>query len=614
MQRKMSFRTKLLILFLAVGIIPLAVMGGVALWKTGHVLSSQASSHLESIREVKKAFLVDYFEILESQLLILRDDPYIRKALGELSRNGEQTGVMIKTPQWEQLASRFDPHFKDILQDNGWYDLFLVNTDGRIVYTVKRESDLGVVIPESDLKDSSLGYAFNKAQKQKTIISDFMPYGPSGGKPASFAMAPLKDESGQLLGYTAFQVPLAEINHIMQVRAGMGKTGETYLVGPDKLMRSDSYLNPVDHSVAASFANPVLGKVDTTASREALAGKTDTKIIMDYRGVPVLSAYGPIQIDGIDWALMAEIDVAEAFAPVKTLEWLLAVVAFLSVAAIVPTAFIIVKPLYHATTKLKDAAEELQVASEQQSTSTTEQATATSEISTTMEELLRSAKQISEATANAASGTESAHQVSRQGMISLEKAVDGTSLIGTKMENITQNILALSEKSQQMGLVLDIINELADQTTILSYNASIEAAGAGEAGTRFAAVAEQIMNLANKAGDSTKEIRYLVEDVQKSANKTVLISEEGMKAVDEGKSRIRDTAGHFETILKASEENMITAKEVEMTVSQQTTAIDQVTLAVKNVQVTADDVKSSTKQTLNTARQLLGMADELAQI
>jgi methyl-accepting chemotaxis protein len=102
--------------------------------------------------------------------------------------------------------------------------------------------------------------------------------------------------------------------------------------------------------------------------------------------------------------------------------------------------------------------------------------------------------------------------------------------------------------------------------------------------------------------------------VQKSTNKTVLITEDGVKATGESKKRIQDTATHFETILKVSEENMVTAKQVDMTVTQQTNSIDQAAEAIKNVQLTADDVKNSTKQTLNTAQMLLKMADGLAQI
>ncbi|MGD8845844.1 MAG: methyl-accepting chemotaxis protein [Desulfobacteraceae bacterium] len=614
MRQSMSFRTKLLILLLAVGLIPLALMGGIALWKAGSALSHQTFSHLESMREIKREFLIDYFELLESQLGILRDDPNTVKAIAEFEQLTSESGGEAATPRWMEAAARYDPHFKDILQDNHWHDILLINTSGRIVYSVSRRADLGLVIPTSDLKETSLADAFVQVKRRDTALSDFAPYGPARGTPTGFAMARVKVDSEQTAGYVAFPIPLDKITRIMQERAGMGKTGETYLVGSDKLMRSDSYLAPEIHSVAASFADPAKGMVDTRASREALSGIADTRIIRDHRGDSVLSAYTPVQLGTTTWALIAEIDVAEAFGPVNTLKWILAGVALLSLAAIVPAAFVIVKPLRRATTGLKGAAEKLQVFAQQQSTSTTEQVTATTEISTTMEELSKTAQQISTAAANAASEAESTHLESGKGMQSLEKAVDGISLIGSMMEKITENILALGEKSQQMGLVLEIIKELAEQTTILSFNAGIEAAGAGETGTRFGAVAEQIMNLANKAGASTKEVRQLIEDVQKSTNKTVLITEEGMKSVNEGKSRISDTAGHFEKILKASEENMVTAKETEMAVTQQTTAIGQVTAAVQNVQVAAEDVKGSTQQTLETARRLLDMAGGLAQM
>ncbi len=95
----------------------------------------------------------------------------------------------------------------------------------------------------------------------------------------------------------ALQLSLEAINNVMQQRDGMGKTGETYLVGSDKLMRSDSFLDPNGHSVQAAFAGTVASNgVDTEASREALAGKTETKIIIDYNGNPVLSAYAPLEV------------------------------------------------------------------------------------------------------------------------------------------------------------------------------------------------------------------------------------------------------------------------------------------------------------------------------
>ena len=90
-------------------------------------------------------------------------------------------------------------------------------------------------------------------------------------------MAPMRNSSGELAGYAALQIPLDKINKIMLLREGMGETGESYLVGQDLLMRSDSYLDPVNHTVEASFANPELGKADTEAVRHYLARQSEIR-------------------------------------------------------------------------------------------------------------------------------------------------------------------------------------------------------------------------------------------------------------------------------------------------------------------------------------------------
>ena len=162
------------------------------------------------------------------------------------------------TSEWDVLAEKYDARMKDIMHDNGWYDIFLIHTDGDIVYTVTRESDLGMVIPDSELLEQGIGKAFEIAkamEKDEIALADIAPYSPSGGAPAGFMMAQMRNEYGVLKGYVAFQIPLDKINAIMLQRDGMGKTGETYLVGQDGLMRSDSFLDSEGHSVAASFKN-----------------------------------------------------------------------------------------------------------------------------------------------------------------------------------------------------------------------------------------------------------------------------------------------------------------------------------------------------------------------
>ena len=142
----------------------------------------------------------------------------------------------------------------------------------------------------------------------------------------------------------ALQLSLDNINAIMQERAGMGETGESYLVGPDNLMRSDSYLDPENHSVIASFANPELGSVKTEAAQSALNGQTDAKIIIDYNGNPVLSAYTQVEVYDTQWALLSEIDEAEVRAPINNL------IMFIIISALVMVVIAVVVAVLFART------------------------------------------------------------------------------------------------------------------------------------------------------------------------------------------------------------------------------------------------------------------------
>ena len=287
--------------------------------ETVNTLRDESFAKMEAIQKIKKSQLNDYIANLKSQLRIVKDDPYVKTALTEFDRAFEAGGDSVNSAAWRNLEKKYDERMEDIMVDFGWYDFFLIHVDGDIVYTVAMESDLGMIIPDSSLADSPLGDAFFKAQKitgEEVAVGDFAPYEPSGGVPGAFMMAPMRNNSGKLLGYAALQIPLDKINHIMLLREGMGETGESYLVGQDLLMRSDSYLDPVNHTVDASFANPELGKADTEAVRLALSGIEGKDVMIDYNGNPVLSCWDIIDVgSGVQWAMLTEIDVAEAFSP-----------------------------------------------------------------------------------------------------------------------------------------------------------------------------------------------------------------------------------------------------------------------------------------------------------
>ena len=248
-----------------------------------------------------------------------------------------------------KLEGESKDYYQKYLELYGYYDLFLINPDGYIFYTVTKEADYQTNLSTGKYAGSHLGKLFRKVVESRQYgISDFEPYAPSNGDPAAFIAAPLVsgDESmgADVEMVVALQLSLDAINSIMGERSGMGETGETYLVGQDLLMRSDSYLDPVNHTVQASFANPVKGKVDTAAARAVIAGETDSQLIVDYMGSQVLSAYAPVKVgDGITWGLLAEVDETEAFAAVNQIQWMMAVIALVGLAAITMVAMMIAR-------------------------------------------------------------------------------------------------------------------------------------------------------------------------------------------------------------------------------------------------------------------------------
>jgi methyl-accepting chemotaxis protein len=274
-------------------------------------MQQQAFNKLSAINKLKKSQVLNYFNSNNVQLEILANENNTHQAINELVNN------FSNKKQWKNSLNKYDKNYKPLLSYFGWYDFFIISTKGTIVYSVTRESDLGQIIPQ-DLTSSSFYQAFNLAKQSDSSdiqFADFLPYAPSNNDPAAFVIKPV-EVNAKRVGYIAYQQPLDKINNILGDREGMGQSGESYLVGQDKLMRSDSYLNPIEYSVKASFSNK--NKVQTQAVHSALDGEKNTDVIMDYNDNPVVSSWDYIDIgSGVRWAIISEIDVAEAFNPKK---------------------------------------------------------------------------------------------------------------------------------------------------------------------------------------------------------------------------------------------------------------------------------------------------------
>ena len=264
--------------------------------------------------------------------------------------------------------------------------------------------------------------------------------------------------------------------------------------------------------------------------------------------------------------------------------------------------------------QIQSSSTELQASANQQATATKEQATAMSEISTTISELLATSRQIAESAQHVAQIAGQTAAAARTGDATVATAHDSISTIRRQVDLIVNHMLELGKKSQQIGAVLEIVAELAEQTNILAINATIEAAGANEAGKRFAVVADEIRKLADRVAGSTKEIRGLIEDVRSSVNTTIMTTEGGSKSVDAGARQFSEVAAAFGEIAGLVGTTTEAAREIELSTKQQSTAVEQVNVAITSAAQATKETEASSGQTLQTAVELSGLSRALLRI
>ncbi|MEO6951285.1 MAG: methyl-accepting chemotaxis protein [Polyangia bacterium] len=264
-----------------------------------------------------------------------------------------------------------------------------------------------------------------------------------------------------------------------------------------------------------------------------------------------------------------------------------------------------------AVQHLQSSSAELQAAAAQQASGARESSTAMNEITTTINELLATSRQIAESAARVAQVAAETSTASKAGDTTAQRAHESVGSIRRQVDQIVTHMLDLGKKSQQIGSILEIINELSEQTNILAINATIEAAGAGEAGKRFSVVAEEIRKLADRVGGSTKEIRVLIEEIRAAVNTTVMATESGSKAVDLGARQFGEVTVSLQQINALIVTTAESAREIQLSTKQQSTAVEQVNLAVSNVAKATRENETSASETVLTATQISTQSRDL---
>ena len=253
---------------------------------------------------------------------------------------------------------------------------------------------------------------------------------------------------------------------------------------------------------------------------------------------------------------------------------------------------------------LSGAGEAILAAVAQQSAGATAQSAAIAETSATVEEVKASAQQATQLAESVAATSREADRIAAEGVAAVQDATGGMAHIREKVESIADQILALSEQSQQIGEIIATVGDLADQSNMLALNAAIEATRAGEHGRGFAVVAQEIRALAEQSKAATAQVRAILSDVQRATNAAVMATEQGTKGVDAG-ARLIDRAGDTITGLAAVIQDASTSAQ------QITAAVRQHSIGMEQIVAAMSDINRATTQNLNATGSTQRAAEEL---
>jgi methyl-accepting chemotaxis protein len=606
MKKTISMQLKLILVLVASAVIPLVGVMTFAIINSTAALQTAEENKLVALRDVKIIQTRELFGNIKKDMAFLTQTSntlangvkdliqyHVEMGIGADDNFDDSSSRPHLTKTYKQINGTLQPYFENYLKQYNYYDIKIVcKKHGHVLYTFAKESDNLQNIRVGKYRESQLAIVWQNVVKSDTVyLSDLEKYAPSHDIPAMFLAAPIKHrETNETLAVIVVEVPIDFVNKIVKDSSGMGKTGETYLVGPDFIMRSDSRIL----YESAKKTTALTQRADTEPVKSAFKDETGIMTANNYGGEAVLSAFSPVTLLNQKWVIVSEVKVTEAFDAVNKLTITTLVILAVVIALLIVLGFLFARsisvPLGKITTTLSSGADQMTSASSQLATSSQEIAGGATEQASSIEETTSSMVELSSMVRQ---NLQNAKEASTLADRAASSSKDGFA----QMEKMLESMKEINKSSGQISRVIKIIDDIAFQTNILALNAAVEAARAGEAGMGFAVVADEVKNLANRSAGAAKETSGMIED---SIRKT----EEGLGIA----TRMADV---FRDLLDNSQKVSEMSKEVETASTQQDTGINQVNKAIVQFDEVVQANAGAAEETASSAEELQAQVDML---
>jgi methyl-accepting chemotaxis protein len=545
------------------------------------------------------------------------------------------------TTSYNSSHGKFHQGFREYIEKFGFYDIFLIEAEsGNVVYSVFKETDFATSLKTGPHSNSPLAKVFKEAlllpEGDSAVMSDYETYLPSYSAPASFMAAPIY-VGGELKGVLALQIPFDEINKITLAKHTNMESLETFLVGSDYLMRSDTKADPLNHSVRSSFRHPEKGAIKNPHIDMALRGEEKMFVGKDYLGREVVGAFSQVNIMGHTWAIKTIVLKDEAFAAITQLRFALIIGTLIAGVLVCLGAFFYARSLAFELTTLAEglrlgagivASSSKQIAdvSARISESSTEQAASLQETVSSVDEISAMVERNADSATSSSKASEMSLTAAQRGKEKVGQMIDSIHSITKGNDEILGSIQKSNHEISEIVHVIQaisdktkVINDIVFQTKLLSFNASVEAARAGEHGKGFAVVAEEVGNLATMSGKAATEITDMLD---KSVHKVTQIVE-GTRAimdtlvrsskekVEFGTRTAKECAGALDEIMHNVARVNEMVREISTASQEQASGIREITKAMSELDQVTQQNTSSSNDASHTARNLQDEAQRL---